>query len=130
MPARPRRSNLGNVTLGCHSHLPLRVPRRWETCTLDRPRHPHYHDKQASAGTRDDLGPARGALEGAGQEVTQGVGSLVVWVELARPGKGVLGLYGNVMSDVTVRQQSDPVAADRSTTGHADGRDALAALLT
>ena len=37
----------------------LRVPRRWEACTLDSPRHPHSHNKQASAGTHDDLGPAR-----------------------------------------------------------------------
>ena len=42
----------------------LCVPRRWEACTLDRPRHPHCHDKQASAGTQDDVW-STSALQGA-----------------------------------------------------------------
>ena len=48
--------------------------------------------------------------------------------EAARPGKVVLGLYWNVMRDCVTAAR--PIAADRPTTGHADGGDALAALLT
>jgi hypothetical protein len=50
------------------------------------------------------------------------------WVEFARPGKGVLGLYGNVKGDCVTAVR--PIAADRPTTGHADAGDALEALLT
>ena len=131
--------------------------------TLNRPRHPHCHNSQASAGTHrsdaailwlvqdgqpwngrlvqlgqerelglndegivhDALMFTRGAPEGAGHAVLQGGGFIVGVGELARPGKGVLGTLW-----VTVYQQSDPIAADRPTTRHADGEDALAALLT
>ena len=48
--ARPWRCDLGKVTAGCCSHLPL-VPGR-VACPLDCPRHPHRRVRQARGGRR------------------------------------------------------------------------------
>ena len=105
----------------------LRVPTRWETCILILKATPIVMtSKQVWAPTMTS-GP-QVPSKGRGRRCGRRGGGIGGMRELARPGKWVLGLYGNVMGDCVTAAR--PMAADRPTTGHADGGDALAALLT
>ena len=93
-----RRCDLGNITLGCHSHPPCVCPGG------GRPVPSTVHatpivttNKQVRAPTMTSGPPVpskgRDRRCGRGRVLIGGVG------EPARPEKGVLGLHGNVMGD-------------------------------
>ena len=94
--ARPWRCDLGRRHCGMLLPPTLSAREVGVACLLDCPRHPHRRVRQATAVTHDNLrAPGGGEVGGAAGwwGLFGGAG------DLARPGKGVPGLYGNVMGD-------------------------------
>ena len=92
--ARPWRCDPGRRHSGMLLPPTLSAREVGVACHLDCPRHPHRHDMQANLVIQDDPRASGGGEAGgaAGEEGLSGGAC-----DLARPGRGVLGLYGNVM---------------------------------